>query len=368
MIMTRIRVAVILPSLGVGGTENMVANLAKYVDKSRFELLVISLADPMDTHIQRMIQDSGVAIQWCGKGRVSASVVFARVYRCLARFQPDLIHSNMYAFAFAVPYLLSHRVMLLHTIHNKPSKEFKDKYKKLIAFLYRLDRAVPVAISDIIARELVEIYPFLKNVECIYNPVETTRYLTERHLDEKKNVCFCTVARFMKQKNHTLLLHSFAKAHRKLPDISLMLVGGGELQSQLEQLSSELGISDAVKFVGEVSNVEDYLAKADVFVLSSDYEGLPLSVLEAMASGLPIISTEVGGVADIVTDNGILVKPGSCDELSTAMIELAENSERRFELGVCSRRNATQYDSAHFIAKYETLYEKYCRASRPTAD
>lgn len=85
------------------------------------------------------------------------------------------------------------------------------------------------------------------------------------------------------------------------------MVGDGELKQNIEYRIKKYNIDDKVVLVGNVSNVNYYLSNADIFVLSSDYEGLPLSILEAMASGLPIISTNVGGVADIVTNNGILV-------------------------------------------------------------
>ena len=111
--------------------------------------------------------------------------------------------------------------------------------------------------------------------------------------------------------------------------------------------------------VGNVSNVNYYLSNADIFVLSSDYEGLPLSILEAMASGLPIISTNVGGVADIVTNNGILVSAKDKVGLVKAMKELASNHKLRYELGCNSLCNSQKYDSQEFIKQYENLYLKY---------
>ena len=124
------KIAVILPSFDVGGTENMVANLAKYIDKDKFELLIISLSYPLNTHVQRIIEDSGVKISYAMKGNVRSWKVFYNVWKALYQFKPNLIHSNMYAFAFCVPYLLTHKIMLLHTIHNKPVNEFKNKYKR----------------------------------------------------------------------------------------------------------------------------------------------------------------------------------------------------------------------------------------------
>ena len=112
-------------------------------------------------------------------------------------------------------------------------------------------------------------------------------------------------------------------------------------------------------FLGSVSDVPERLAAADVFVLSSDYEGLPLSGLEAMASGLPIIATEVGGMADIVTDNGILVEKGDAKALGEAMIKIASDRSLMESYSRKSFENVRRYDVAHFVKQYESLYEKY---------
>lgn len=357
----KMKVAIILPSFDIGGTENMVANLVKYIDKNKFEILVISLFYPKGTYIQKNIEDTGVNIFYAMKGKIPIWRVFFKVYRVLCKFNPDLIHSNMYAFAFAVPYLFLHKIILLHTIHNKPKNEFKDKYKKVISFLYKIQKAIPVAISDIVQKEMVDLYPQLNKIEKVYNPVETEKYYTKREIKTTEKITFINVARFMRQKNHILLLEAFAQAKKELPSISLMLVGDGELREELEQKAKELGIEASVIFTGQVKNVSDYLAKADVFVLSSDYEGLPLSCLEAMASGLPVIATDVGGLRDIVTNNGVLVAAGDKNALAEQMTEMALDHKRRFQMGIYSIQNVKKYDSSKFVKKYEHLYYRYGR-------
>lgn len=356
----RKRIAVVLPSFDIGGTENMVSSLAMYIDKNKYEVLVISLFYPLNTHVQKSIESSGVEIAYGMKGKVPISKVFINIYKELVNFRPDLIHSNMYAFLFVTPYLLTHKVKLLHTVHNKPINEFKDKYKRVISILYKMNKAVPVAISHTVEKEMKELYPSLKRIERVYNPVDTNKFYTDRTADSDGDVIFIKVARLMKQKNHTLLINAFADAQKIVKKIQLWLVGDGELRQDLEKQVKQLGIENKVLFIGNVSNVRDYLADSDVFVMSSDYEGLPLSLLEAMASGLPIISTEVGGVADIVTNNGILVSPGDRKALTEAIIELATNKYKRQLFGKCSYENSKQYDCAEFIKQYEALYDKYC--------
>lgn len=353
------KIAVVLPGFDVGGTENMVANLVCNLNRKKYEVMVISLKAPTNSYIQKRIEDSGIRVEYCNKKPGGDISVWFKMTKLLRQFKPDLIHSNMYPFLYTMPYLLTHRIHLVHTIHNKPVKEFKDKYKKVIRWLYKCGKATPVAISDIIKDEMLEIYP-LKTIECIYNPVEVEKFRNDRRYDGE-NTVFINVARMMLQKNQSLLLDAFKYAADKDPKIKLVFAGDGELRPELESKVKKLGLEEKVVFLGSVSNVPDHLAASDVFILSSDYEGLPLSALEAMASGLPVISTEVGGMADIVTDNGILVKKGDYEALGKAMLELSQNRELREEYSRRSFENVKKYDVAHFTEKYEKVYEKYCR-------
>lgn len=357
--MRKIKIAMILPSFDIGGTEHMAACLAQGLDKSRFELLVISLAGPRKNHVQERMEASGAALFYGGKGEGSAWKVFFKVYRCLADFRPDLIHSHMYAFAFAAPYVLTHPVRLLHTVHNKPSREFKRKYQILISLLYRRQKAIPVAISHTVEKELREMYPGLKDTERIYNPVDTEKYAVNREVKAGQDITFVHVARMMRQKNQALLLEAFAQARKQIPGLRLVMVGDGELRGELHRRADKEDLRGSVAFAGNVGNVRDYLAQGDVFVLSSDYEGLPLSILEAMAAGLPILATDVGGVRDIVTDNGFLIPPGDQKDLAERMVFLARHPEERERMGRQSAVNVRPYDCAEFIKKYERLYMYY---------
>ena len=106
-------------------------------------------------------------------------------------------------------------------------------------------------------------------------------------------------------------------------------------------------------------NVEDYLANADVFLLSSDYEALPLALLEAMAAGLPIVATDVGGVRDIVTDNGILIPAGDTAAMVQAMEDLYLKQDVRARMAVASKHNARAYDVSNTVAGYSELYRRF---------
>ena len=348
-----------LPSFDVGGTENMVTDLVSNIDMSCFQLLIIALAGARVNHLEDAVKRSGAEVYFAGKGKASIISVIYNVDRQLKRFKPDLIHTNMYAFAFAVPYVITHDVIMLRTVHNNPSKQFKSKYKKLIIFLYKRHKAVPVAISPIIKKELRALYPMLETIELVYNPVDTVRYAVDRSKKKGDDIVFVHIARMMKQKNQMLLLNAFSAARKKVPGIRLIMVGDGPLSDIIKKRSGEEDLKGSVSFTGIVNDVSGSLAEGDVFVLSSDYEGLPLAALEAMAAGLPILSTDVGGMADIVTDNGYLVQAGDEKALAEKIICLASDSSIRKQMGVRSAAYAKKYDVSEFIKRYQELYIKY---------
>lgn len=140
-----------------------------------------------------------------------------------------------------------------------------------------------------------------------------------------------TVGRLTNQKNHTLLIRAFAEFSKNHPDYSLKIYGNGPLKEQLQQLAAELGISDKVHFMGTVENVPSYIRDASMFVLSSDYEGMPNVLAEAMAMGLPCVATDClgGGAAALIRDgeNGLLVPCKDVQSLCAAMEKLADNAQ-----------------------------------------
>jgi glycosyltransferase involved in cell wall biosynthesis len=174
------------------------------------------------------------------------------------------------------------------------------------------------------------------------------------------DVLFVCVARIAPQKNHALLLKAFAQGPASDPNAHLVLVGEGALREQLEQQAKNLGLAGQAHFLGLRADIPDVLGAMDVFVLSSDYEGNPLSVMEAMASGLPTVSTAVGGVPDLFESGkeGLMVQPGDVQGLSNAMATLLRNREARQSMGMAAARRARKnYDVSRMVQAYEELYE-----------
>jgi glycosyltransferase involved in cell wall biosynthesis len=168
-----------------------------------------------------------------------------------------------------------------------------------------------------------------------------------------------TVGRLNPVKDQSTLLRAFARAHAGSADTALVLVGDGALRAVLETQCAELGIGDAVRFLGDRSDVRQLLQGFDMFVLSSLSEGYSMALLEACASGLPIVATDVGGNREIVVDgrNGLVTAPANEEALAGAMTALLREPARAARMGQAGREWALcEASIATMAARYDALY------------
>jgi glycosyltransferase involved in cell wall biosynthesis len=167
------------------------------------------------------------------------------------------------------------------------------------------------------------------------------------------------VANLRPEKGHDVLLDAAALVVREFPDIRIDFVGGGTERAALEARTSRLGLGGVVSFRGHIDDVPSALAEADLFVLPSRSEAFPNAVLEAMAAGLPIVATRVGGVPELVDDGrtGLLVPPGSAAELARRLCELLSQPALAARLGQAAQREAkSRYSFDRMVASFESIY------------
>lgn len=359
--MDRIKVAMILPYFGTGGAEKMVAQLAAGMDTEKDNVEVFCVyGEPQDNHLEQMVKDSGVRIHFIGKKRGFSFSAMVKLFRELNAFQPDVVHTQQYACVYAALWPWIRKKPFLHTFHTLPKIENRRFTRRILTrFLVKRRIMMPVAISGSNQQLIADYYGLQRNtIPLVRNPVDVHKFSSgERPADDTFR--FITVGRFSKEKNQRMMLHAFAELLKKGCDARLVMLGKGEEEENLRALARELGISEQIDFAGFVVNVEDYLGNADVFLLSSDYEALPLALLEAMAAGLPIISTDVGGVQDIVTDNGILISAGDTAALVQAMEEMYRKQDVRARMAAASRNNVRAYDVSNTVAGYSELYRRF---------
>jgi glycosyltransferase involved in cell wall biosynthesis len=265
---------------------------------------------------------------------------------------------------------------MVHTVHNLAEKEidWSGRLAHRIAFWRGV---LPVAIAREVADSLRRVYgiddfPLIPNgipVDAFRQPSIVRERWRNKEGFTPTDVLFVCVAGLRPQKNPALLLEAFLRGPAHDPRAQLLFVGRGGLRSELERQIGASGLQGRVHLLGLRSDIPEILNATDVFVLSSDYEGNPLSVMEAMAAGKPMICTAVGGVPELVEDGecGLLVPQRSEKALADAMRYMLESPEARESMGEASaRRAAERFDLRVMTKAYENLYRTAIAKSWPS--
>lgn len=191
---------------------------------------------------------------------------------------------------------------------------------------------------------------------------EHSSYLQERLPDARTIIL--TVARFVKQKNLPMLLEAFTHVHKEHPETTLVVVGTGPLENMLKNKAEKLGIRDVVLFLPWADNIPELMHSADIYALSSNYEGWGRVLIEAMASGLPSVTTDVGcaGEAFVHGVHGLVAPIGDVDSFGTALKRLVEDIPFRLQCGENGRRDVQGVfgDKETYAARWARVFEK-CR-------
>jgi glycosyltransferase involved in cell wall biosynthesis len=349
-----IRVLEVLATLKRAGAETMVASLVCGLNKKHFEPRVVSLYDPFSAGLEPTIADSGVQVHHLGKHKGFDVRMFGRTRRIIQEFQPHLVHTHSYVMRYVLPAAMtSGRPKLVHTVHNLASHEVDGVGRAIHKLAFSLG-AVPVAVSEEVAVSFEKLYGF-RAAAVIPNGVPTDRLYRPQHREAwrlangfaRDEVLYVSVARLEPQKNPLLLADTFAR----IPFGQLLLAGEGSLRPKLEG-------RPGIHLLGTREDTIELLNACDVFVLSSDWEGHPLALIEAMAAGRAVVATKVGGVPGIVGDAGILVPPSDVSALEDALVKVGSDSRLRMQLGDAARQRVQRFDTTAMVSAYEDLFRQ----------
>jgi glycosyltransferase involved in cell wall biosynthesis len=330
---------------------------------SSHDVVAVSLYPCANTIIEKRLSEAGIPIWHLGKRPGFDASMFWAIDKVLRKFRPHVVHSHLSILRYALPSMLLRRIPVsIHTLHNMAEYEVDRTGRIIHRFAFRWN-VVPVAISQEVERSFERVY----GIRCgatIPNGIPVENYAgfpgareTWRRQQGFKDdaFLFMSVGRLDRQKNPGMLLEAFIRVSD--PRSQLVFVGDGYLLPRLRETARAKGLDHRVHFLGERRDIADSLAAADAFVLTSDWEGNPLSVMEAMASGLPVIATSVGGVPELVENAGVLVGPGDAVRFADAMRNLLQDAEGRAAMGSAARTRALgRFRVEQMTEAYEALY------------
>ncbi len=363
------RVLHVVPDLVPYGLERIVASLIGHRDGSRFDVSVASLYGELEGNIGASLERQGARVFYLGKKRGLDPRMVPRLACVIAEVRPRVLHTHNYVLRYALPAGLGRGIeAVVHTIHNVAGREV-DRLGRWLQWWAFRHGVHPVAIAAEVAATFRQVYSLpeptlIPNgiaVEDYRSGFETREAWRSREGFAAGDLLFTCVARFSEQKNHAMLLDAFASQNGRT---HLLLAGDGELRSHLERRVDGLGLAGRVHFLGRREDVPAILAASDVFVLASLWEGNPLSVMEAMAAGLPAVVTAVGGVPELLKSgrHGFVVPPGNTADFASAMTMLAESPQLRQRMGAAAGAHASaHFDHRQMVAAYESLYTRLLR-------
>lgn len=295
--------------------------------------------------------------------------IYFQVYKLLCSIKPDVFHSyNLAGIEFQpIAFFagINKRIQSEHGTGTKYFHQVSKTHNFIRYFCSKFCHRV-ITVNEKLALWLKQdVHVKSDKIKLIENGIDINKY-QESSLTRDNNsneIRFGSVARLAPEKDQTTLIRAFAHL-LLLPDLpkkelTLEIWGDGQLKNELVSLCKELGVLGSIHFKGVTNNVPKALAQFDVFVLSSNSEAMPMTILEAMASSLPIISTRVGNIPEHISksDAGILVDVGDIHQLAGAMKEFANNVDYRLAVGILAQKYAKKtFGQEKMLAGYDGIY------------
>lgn len=360
----KIKCIMFIPSMGNGGAERVMATIANSLSEREYDITIVTLT--LSTSFYKLndsvkIINLGNTINRNNKLKEfitlfrSAINSFFSLNKIIKQKRPDVIlsfltHTNIFVllsrpFNRKVPIIISERA--------EPN-ERNILYKILTKFLY------PTA--DSLVCQSVKVSEFFprysqKKIRVIPNPINEESI--PKNIPTQKRKSIVGVGRLFPQKNFNLLIDSFQMIQHKYPEHILEIYGEGYLRQELENKIFEMGLQEKVFLRGIKKNVMQHISDAELFVMSSDFEGFPNALVEAMATGLPVISTDFStGVAKeiIKSENGLIVPVGDKKRLALAITEILSNPEKQLEMQKENRKILSQLNQEVIVQEWHSLF------------
>jgi glycosyltransferase involved in cell wall biosynthesis len=353
------------PPKWLHGTEIATYNLAKHLAKRKHEIHVIT---SYDEGLPKGLPNFDIKcgfyvhrIAWPKIRIVGVLIFWLKIFFEIRIINPDIV--QVQSLGIGIPAWLSRKILKIpFIIWGRGGDVYQPSYYiRMTSGLILRDADAIIALTEDMRIKLKEISS--REIFVVPNGIDLDQFNNMfsnvlKEEDFKKIIC---VGRFHPIKGHQYLIKAMKRVHDEIADAVLILIGDGEERERLEALSIKLDIQKSVQFTGEVPHeqIHSHMHQADIFVLPSISEGFPSVILEAMACGLPIVASRVGGIPDIITNdtNGYLVEVKDSNDLANKMIILLQDDVLRKKISDNNRLLVKKYSWENVIFELEKIYE-----------
>ncbi len=354
----QIHIAMLIGALTKGGAERVLVNLADYFAEKGYQVTMVTQYRkeneyPLNEKVKRVISDISPD-ETTGNRLVNFQRRFSKLRKIWKAERPDVILSfigknNMMA-------ILTSRFLgipVAVSVRAEPGEEYYNSWMRFMArHLFAWADGVVLQ-----TRRCFDFFPekVRRKAVILQNPVSST-FFRERY-EGVREKAIVAVGRVDENKNHEMVICAFAEIAKEFPDYKLMIYGEGECRKKLTELVEEKGLSEQILLPGSIDNVADAIYKARIFVLSSNSEGVPNTLIEAMVMGLTVISTDCpcGGPADLIQNgkNGILTPVGDIVSMREHLRNLLEDTKMADALGMEAAKTAEIYRPENVYGAWE---------------
>lgn len=362
----RPKVCLLIGTLGLGGAEKQLVLLARGLHRRGVPTHVVTLfrTGPREN----MLREAGVPVTNLGVGKLSLTPygvarAVSAVYRLahlLRKERPDVLHAFLFvAYVLAPVAQLFARIPVL-VAGRRSLGDYKDGHRlaMLIERIATTRTRLLIANADAVARDTLSREKVSsEKVTVVYNGLPRSAFdsVEPAEIPEPVGPILVCVANLKVYKGHRILLEAMAALRQRGNPVTAILIGDGPERTALASQAASLDVD--ARFLGHRTDVGRYLASADVSVLPSHTEGMSNAVMEAMAAGLPIVATDVGGTAELISGRGILVPPCDCTALTDALARVLQDPRGSAQMG----RRARQFAQAHLgedvmVDRYLDIY------------
>jgi len=343
-----VRILHVIQELGTGGAERILVSTYHGARRAGHEVFVAASPGPVAAELDTEPYPVPVVRRRVSRVPSAASAV----RHAIAETEPDIVHAHNPTMALLTGLVTRRgkRPPGLVSLHGGPEEDWRAAVR-----LVRLSGLAPVACGPGVEAALEERgLPPLATVPNAVAPAPPPADRTELDVEPGERLVLA-VGRLVEQKNHALAI----RAITEVPDAILAIAGDGALRDNLERLAQETGVADRVRFLGLRPDARALMGAADVVVMPSRWEGLPLSALEALASGTPLVATDVRGLRELVTDgeNALLV-PEEPHALAAALRRVLDDPELAARLGAAGTQVEGAGSDERLVERFLELYER----------
>lgn len=364
-----VRVLQLTASLAIGGAERMILGLAQGIDRDRFDLRVCALYPSSADDFSAAADDVGVPVHELTPHRFYDPRTVRAVAALIREHEIDVVHTHVLdadvAGQLAGRLTGTPVVTTLHSVPDSYERQPPGRHWPQRLTVRRLARQL-VCVSDTALDRFVEDWGVpTDRLRTIHPAVPLDPFLAVPAGPPRRSTSdgpvVTAVGRLVPAKAQHLLIEAAPAVLVAHPDARFVIVGPGPREDELRRLAESLGVADRVDLPGARHDIAAVLAETDVFTLTSEWEGLPISAIEAMAAARPVVLTDVGGCRGLVDDGraGVVVPPGDSTAIADALVELLGDEDRRRALGEAARRRVvSEFSLERMTRAYESLYDE----------